>query len=278
MIYTYKIYRTYRILEKQLLSHNLHLIQVIFHAVEQLKQLQEDEISQEQSVSKPLPSTSTLTLPTTAESMKHQQSQSTTPEGISTTTSAATMNVHDRTQTPELSSTSTPSTSTPMGKVSSQGSSKTYGDFTKAAQHATSTIFSVVFDGNHEELPEVNEETTEANYEYTATPETNHESPEPVQEIQESNQEFPEKSEEEKSSTTDTSQQQSTQISVTETLDGQKKKEPSVDSIIDEIYGIVKTTTSPFSEESDSSDKSKSMMGVAIDKMESIEDEEEETR
>lgn len=251
-------------------SRNLLLIQVIFHAVEQLKQLQEDEMSQEQSVNKSLPLTSTLTSPSTTESMK--QSQSTIPERISTTT-VAIVNVHDGTQTPELSSTSTPTS-----EISSQGSSKIYDDFTKATQYATSTAsMSVVFDGNHEELPEVNEETTEINYESTATPETNHESPENVQEIQEPNQEFPEKSEEEKSLTTvHASQQQSTQKR-SEALDGQRK-EPSVDSIIGEIYGIVKTTSSPFSEESDSPDNSKSTMEISIEKMESIEDEEEETR
>jgi len=153
----------------------------------------------------------------------------------------------------------------------------------------TSTA-SVVFDSDYKATPEVNEETTETNYESPATPETNHESPEPVQVTQESNQEIPEESEEESSSTenffgkvsktqtphNDASQQQTTRASVTQALDCQKKKEPTVDSVVGEIYGIVKTTTSPFSEESDGSDKTK--IEISFEKMEIIEDEEEESR
>lgn len=217
--------------------------------------------------------------------MKNQQSQSTTPEGISIIPTATTAKVHDeKTETPIIS------TSTLASEASSQGSLKTYDPIDVAQQLSTSTA-SIVFD--HKETPEVNAETTETNYELSATPETNHESPEPVQETPESNQEVPEESEEKSSITerssgkvstqtqtpqyNDASRQQSTQASVTQGSDDQKKKEPTVDSVVHEIYGIVKTTTSPFSEDSDDSDESKSVE-ISIEKSEKIEDEEEETR
>lgn len=249
---------------------NSLLNQVIFHAVEQLKQLQAEETSQESLITK-----------SSTESTEHQQSQSTTLKETSVTTTATTAKIHDgKTKAPEMLATF------PVSETSSQGSSKIYDDLTEAAQHVETSISSSLVD--HQESPEVNEETAEINYELPATPETNHELPESVQETQESNQEVPEKSEEfstiANSSSDETLQydnvlqQQSTQISVTKATDGQKKKEPTVDSVVDEIYGIVKTTASPFSEESDISSESKSAMGISIEKMESIEDEEDETR
>ncbi|XP_072749712.1 uncharacterized protein Impe3 isoform X2 [Anoplolepis gracilipes] len=250
-------------------------MQVIFHAVEQLKLLQEEEMSQESVATKPPTSTT--------QSMTYQP-QLTTSEETSVNTTATTTKVRD-----EKTETSEMVTSIPIKQTSSQGSSEIYDNLTEAIQHAeTSTSSGLV----GEESPEVNEEMAEINYELSVTPEMNHELPEPVQETQESNQELPEKSEEfltvensfSETPKTNTlqhdnvSQQQSTQISVTKAMASQKKKEPTVDSVVDEIYGIVKTTTSPFSEESDITSESKSAMGISIDKMETIEDEEEETR
>lgn len=258
--------------------YDLFLNQVIFHAVEQLKLLQAEEILQ-------LELATSSSLPTT-QSMKDQQSQSTTPEGIFIISTATTAKVHDKkTETPMMS------TSTLTSEISSQGSSTTY-EPTEVAQRLATSIASVVSDNGHRETPEVNEETTEKNYELSATPETNHESPEPVQEIPESNQEVPEKSEEKFLNTErsidaistqsqtpqyNVTRQQSTQASVTQVSDDQKKKKPTVDSVVDEIYGIVKTTTSLFSEESDDADESKSVE-TSIEKSEKIEEEEEETR
>ncbi|TGZ49700.1 uncharacterized protein Impe3 [Temnothorax longispinosus] len=254
-------------------------MQVIFHAVEQLKLLQAEELLQLETV--------TASPTSTTQSMKDQQPQSTTPQGISIIPTATTAKVHDqKTDIPMVL------TSTQANKVSSQGSSKIYDDSTEIAQLFVTSTASVVSDNYHKETPEVNEETTETNYELPATPETNHELPEPVQETQEPNQEVSEESAEkspntERSSgevsTTQTprhdvvSQQQSTQASVTQVSDDQKKTEPSVDSVVDKIHGIVRTTTSLFSEESDGSDESKSV-GTSIEKSEQIEDEEEETR
>lgn len=252
---------------------------MIFHAVEQLKVLQVEETQTVTELS------SATTLP-----MKHQQSLSTTPEGISVTTTVT--KAHDKeTEISQLSST-------PMNKILNQDSSET-SNLSEVVQHVESSPVSVVFNSDdHEESPEVNEEMVEINYESPATPETNHESPEVVQETQEFNQEFPEKSEEEKFLTVINSsvnffseapiigtslhdvvlQQQLIQTSMTDEMldDKQKKKKPTIDSVVDEIYGIVKTTSSPFIE--DMSDESKSITELSIEKIESIEDEEDETR
>lgn len=221
----------------------------------------------------------------TTQSMKHQQPQSTTPGATSAiSTLATTTSVHS-----EMTTTAELSTSPSTIEMSSQGSSATtYDDLTEAARHVETSIASVPTSGDHEESPEVNEETAEANY---ATPETNHESPEPVQETQEPNQEVPEVSEEDKTSTTENffsetpevgssstdngaSPQPSTQVTIAKAPDDSKRKEPTIDSVVDEIYVIVKPTISPLVEHSDVTDESK----VAIEKIENIEDELEETR
>ncbi|XP_070164918.1 uncharacterized protein Impe3 [Polyergus mexicanus] len=235
-------------------------MQVIFHTVEQLKLLQTEETLQVSLVSNPTSAT---------QSMIYQQSQSTISMETSMITTATTTKVYDeKIVTPEILA------SIPVSQTSSQGSSKIYDDLTEATQHAESSTLSGLID--HEESSEINEEMAEMNYEVS---ETNHELPEPVQETQESNQELPEKNfNEEFSQHDDVSQRQTTQISITKAMDGEKKKEPTVDSVVDEIYGIVKTSTSPFSKESDITGESKSATGISIEKMETIEDEEEETR
>lgn len=287
VLYTY-VYNTYSLsinviynilsLKKYVISvkpvhlYDLFLNQVIFHAVEQLKLLQAEEILQLELVT----SSSTSTI----QSMKKQQPQSTTPEGISIISTATTAKVHDE-RTESIISTPIISTSTLASEISSQGSSKTYDNSTEVSQRLATSTASVVSD--HKETPEVNQETTETNYELPATPETNHESPEPVQETPESNQEVTEENEE--SSNVERSfgkvstqtQQQSTQASVTQVSNFQKTKKPTVDSVVDEIHRIVKTTTSLFSDESDDSDESKSVE-TSIEKSEKIEEEEEETR
>lgn len=210
--------------------------------------------------------------------MKHQP-QSTRPAGISTATiSFATAKVHEHTtQGLELSSSSIPEV-----EVSTEGSSD--NPIEAAQQTSTAGILPVVSsDGNHEEVPEVNAETTETNY---ATPETNHESPEPAQETQEQNQELPEKSEEETFSISnisstevphvETSRYEDT-FSLTNPPEGVKKVKPSVDGVVDEIYEIVRTTISPFIEElEESGDDSKSRTKTSSETKD--EDEEEETR
>ncbi|XP_032679065.1 uncharacterized protein LOC116847792 isoform X3 [Odontomachus brunneus] len=253
-------------------------MQVIFHAVEQLKLVQSEEMLLEHSTAKPLP---------TIQSMKHQQPQSTTPKATSAISTAATTAMHS-----EVAGTSSSiSPANFVTKVSSHGSSETYDDLTKTVQRMEASTASVPASFDHEESPEVNEETAETNY---ATPETNHELPEPMLEFQELNQEVSEVSEGNKtptnenafsgtpeiesSSDDDASPQRSTQATVSGTPDDSKRKEPTIDSIVDEIYVIVRPTMSPLIEDSNVTDKSKGMTGISIEKMENIEDEEEETR
>jgi len=240
--------------------------------------LQAEEISQ-------IESTTSSSISTTQSKQLTQSSQSTMPEGIFIISTATTAKVHnEKTETPKTS------TSTLASEVSSQGSSKIYDDPTEVLRRLAASTASAS-DSNYE-TPEMNEEMTETNYELPATPETNHESPEPVQETPESDQEVPEESEEKFSNTerssfevssqtqtpqyNDASQQQSTQASVTQISD-EKKKKATVDSVVDEIYGIVKTTTSLFSDDLDDTDESKSGE-ISIETSEKIEDEKEEIR
>ncbi|KAG7206125.1 hypothetical protein KM043_003518 [Ampulex compressa] len=62
-------------------------------------------------------------------------------------------------------------------------------------------------------------------------------------------------------------------------VEGQKKKkEPTIDSIVEEIYEIVKPTPSSLLEETDVFEESKSSSGISLEKLESIEEAEDETR
>ncbi|EZA57835.1 hypothetical protein DMN91_002392 [Ooceraea biroi] len=248
-------------------------MQVIFHAVEQLKLLQAEEILQEHLASK---TTTTTTTSRTTRPMKHQL-QSTTPAGISTAiVSSATAKVQEETsETLELSLTSIPAS-----EAYSEGSP----DNLMEAAQLVETSDASVSDRDHEEVPEANAETTEINY---ATPETNYESPESVQETQEQNQELPEKSEEEMSSTNGGSATEVSVVDATSQYDGasfitdppsgQKKEQSSVDRVVDEIYEIVKTTTPSFNEEPENSE-SKNATKTSSEKENEEADEEEETR
>ncbi|KAL6254352.1 hypothetical protein P5V15_014400 [Pogonomyrmex californicus] len=252
-------------------------MQVIFHAVEQLKLLQVEETQVD------LMSSSTSIkhfqqLQPTTQSMKDQKLQSTTPKGISIISNVTTEKVHDeKTEASEIL------ISTLSSEILNQGPPKIYNNSTEVIQHLATN-------SDYKETPEVNEEMTETNYELPATPEMNYELPEHMHVIQESDQKVLGQNEEKSSSIESSSEivkiqtpqytvleQQSTQTFLTQTSEGQKKEEPNVDSVVDEIYGIIKTTTSLFSEEPSDS-KTKSTLEISIEKMENIEDEREETR
>ncbi|XP_032679064.1 uncharacterized protein LOC116847792 isoform X2 [Odontomachus brunneus] len=226
-------------------------MQVIFHAVEQLKLVQSEEMLLEHSTAKPLP---------TIQSMKHQQPQSTTPKATSAISTAATTAMHS-----EVAGTSSSiSPANFVTKVSSHGSSETYDDLTKTVQRMEASTASVPASFDHEESPEeLNQEVSEVS-EGNKTP-TNENAFSGTPEI-------------ESSSDDDASPQRSTQATVSGTPDDSKRKEPTIDSIVDEIYVIVRPTMSPLIEDSNVTDKSKGMTGISIEKMENIEDEEEETR
>jgi len=223
----------------------LFLCQVIFHAVEQLKNFYTEEISQEQSSNKTTATATTTTMSRTTQPMSHQ---STTTAAISYATPKV---QEETTEALELSASST--------------SERLPDIVTEAAQHMETLATSV----HQEEASEVNAETTETNY---ATPETNHETQEP-------NQELPEKSEEEvfskHSSTTEILVEETSRYSGTSSVTSSvtPNGQLSVDSIVDGIYEIVKTTASSFDEDTkDPHNESKSAVTSKS------EEEEEETR
>lgn len=230
---------------------------------------------------------STIKSSSTIQSMKQQQSQSTMPGALFAIPTSATMTVHNKTTgTYELSSTSFPMTDASTSHIASE----IYEDLTETAQYVETSTANDPVSCDNEESIEMNEETVEKNY---VTPETNQELPESMQETQEPNQEIAEMSEEKTSTIenflSDTSEvdsslinaalsQQSMQATATEILDDLRKKEPTIDSIVDEIYVIVKPTISPIIESSNVTDESNDTINISIQKMESIEDEDEETR
>ncbi|XP_043587842.1 microtubule-associated protein futsch isoform X2 [Bombus pyrosoma] len=135
------------------------------------------------------------------------------------------------------------------------------------------------------ESPEVNEETPESNY---ATPETNYEEPERVHVMQETNQEVPEENHEWISwspTSTETKLETTTASSdpdgstrpesIVENVD--KKKEPTIDSVVQDVYQILKPKPSKFAD-ADHFEESKSVAGIPVEKMENAEEEDDETR
>ncbi|XP_016905698.2 uncharacterized protein LOC107993669 [Apis cerana] len=133
-----------------------------------------------------------------------------------------------------------------------------------------------------EESPELNEETPEANY---ATPETNYEKPEEVHAVEETNQEVEEENHEWISSI-----DAETRVEVTTALANaadsdrvtiigkhDEKKEPTIDSVVQGVYEILKPTTSKFVDE-ELFEESKSIVGVSVEKMERAEEESDENR
>ncbi|XP_015429526.1 PREDICTED: uncharacterized protein LOC107186218 [Dufourea novaeangliae] len=149
---------------------------------------------------------------------------------------------------------------------------------------------------NHQESPEVNAETPETNY---ATPETNYETPEDVQDVQETNEEVPEENHHEWSlSTVDTNASSATEttagsdvpyskyryfsieISILKESIEQKKKEPTVESVVQEVYEILRPTPSEFLDvDTATMTESKNAAGVSVEnETEHTEDENDENR
>ena len=117
---------------------------------------------------------------------------------------------------------------------------------------------------DQDESPEVNQETPETNY---ATPETNYEEPEDVHAVQETNHEVPEEDHERISSPH--------LGSIVANSD--KKKEPTIDSVVRDVYEILKPTPSRFVD-AEPLEESKSAVAVSEERLESMEEEEDENR
>ncbi|KAK9300025.1 hypothetical protein QLX08_007143 [Tetragonisca angustula] len=122
-----------------------------------------------------------------------------------------------------------------------------------------------------QESPEVNEETPETNY---ATPETNYEVPEDVHAVQETNHEVPEEDHERISSLRPAD---SVNLGSIDAANSDKKKEPTIDSVVQDVYEILKPTTSKFVD-AEPLEESKSAVAVPEERLESMEEEEDENR
>nr|XP_050857718.1 uncharacterized protein LOC127067152 [Vespula vulgaris] len=127
-----------------------------------------------------------------------------------------------------------------------------------------STLTSII-DDRHQELPETHEETPEMNY---ATPETNYERPETVEQVKEMNQELPEINEEK--SNVDTKDVPPTTRG-TLSKDTKIKDQPSIDSIVEGIYEILKPTSTDIYDDGNDDNNDNY-------KMEKIEEEDDENR
>ncbi|CAD1469775.1 unnamed protein product, partial [Heterotrigona itama] len=123
---------------------------------------------------------------------------------------------------------------------------------------------------DQEESPEVNQETPETNY---ATPEANYEEPEDVHAVQETNHEVPEEDHERFSTLRPASSVNLGSI----VADSDKKKEPTVDSVVRDVYEILKPTPSRFVD-AEPLEESKSAVAVSEEKLENMEEEEDENR
>ncbi|KAF3427235.1 hypothetical protein E2986_13758 [Frieseomelitta varia] len=129
---------------------------------------------------------------------------------------------------------------------------------------------SMVDTWTRQESPEVNEETPETNY---ATPETNYEVPEDVHAVQETNHEVPEEDHERISSLRPADSVNLGSI----VANSDKKKEPTIDSVVQDVYEILKPTPSKFMD-AEPLEESKSAVAVPEERLESMEEEEDENR
>ncbi|XP_076761525.1 ecdysone-inducible gene E3 [Xylocopa sonorina] len=301
-------------------------MQVIYHAVEQLKILQSEETTQSSTIITRPPSTSPIT-PTV------QDQQTTTQKSQVITTSTTTQSLNkteeevpnteeeasaDKTEDSKIEETSEqnpePSkldelskdeveeskTDDDVQKTKPEKSKKEEEVKDKEESKVEKTSEDKMEDGkpgigqesiedslSHQESPEVNEETAEINY---ATPETNYEVAEEVHGTQETNQEVPEENHEQIApsyASTETKSEATTgpgnpvdsstergSIAAYEV----KKKEPTIDSVVQDVYQILKPTPSKFVDDVEPSGESKSVLAFSVEKMESVEEEDDETR
>ncbi|XP_076294625.1 ecdysone-inducible gene E3 [Lasioglossum baleicum] len=278
-------------------------MQVIFHAVDQLKQVQSDDRREAISGTTPisLPESSEEVSSTTVgattgqagadkEEDKTSEAVEETTNGVENTTKVLEASFSD--QKPEasagyqelpppnviLSHLGLPEVilnhpALPEASLSDEQpleTSSSHQEPTEASSSPQEPPESIL------EPSEVNEETPEANY---ATPETNYEAPELEHSVQETNEELPEADHElDSSSIVPEASTGSIDDSSSSGSIGaeQKKKEPTIDSVVQEVYGLVRPTASGLADEIIA--ESKSAMGVSVEKMETLEDEEDENR
>ncbi|XP_076682067.1 ecdysone-inducible gene E3 [Andrena cerasifolii] len=242
-------------------------MQVIFHAVEQLKLLRAENATE---------SSSTVTTPISRVTQYQQtgiQESSTISSEVTTRSNEETKGEDDRSKGVESSTKSVE-----IG----------YESMVDSASHGTEESSS------HQEAPEVNEETPETNY---ATPEANYEAAEDVYGVQETNQEVPEENQEWSSSSTYAESTSVTETKVEATTESrnpptspldqgesvaevaQGKKKPTIESVVKNVYEIVKPTPSEFEDEDTIPfGESKISSGVPVNRADAVEEEDDENR
>ncbi|KZC08045.1 hypothetical protein WN55_09108 [Dufourea novaeangliae] len=241
-----------------------HLVQVIFHAVDQLKLLQLTEA---------IANTSPI-----SHINWYEQNQEFSTASTETETTQSDKGIEEDGVSTEI----IPETSNTV-----ENTTKSYEIGEESTENTSSEPIEET--SNHQESPEVNAETPETNY---ATPETNYETPEDVQDVQETNEEVPEENHHEWSlSTVDTNASSATEttagstsistgsLSVEESIE-QKKKEPTVESVVQEVYEILRPTPSEFLDvDTATMTESKNAAGVSVEnETEHTEDENDENR
>lgn len=301
-----------------------YLAQVIFHAVEQLKLLQSEEIIHS-STNTASPSTSPITLTdqdqqttsqdsSTSVTITQEESNAEEEESNSEDSSRnkeeqtsqqplenrpVDSKIEEETEEAKVDEASTDEVEGSRVEETSKGSKIEETSSDEAGEKKASETKMDKMEGTSkdamakpvestedrtgvEESPELNEETPEANY---ATPETNYEKPEEVHAVEETNQEVEEENHEWISSI-----DAETRVEVTTALANpadsdrvtiigkhDEKKEPTIDSVVQGVYEILKPTTSKFVDE-ELFEESKSIVGVSVEKMERAEEESDENR
>ncbi|XP_076382122.1 ecdysone-inducible gene E3 [Megalopta genalis] len=239
-------------------------MQVIFHAVEQLKLAQSDERREVVS----------STTPICLESDTQTQSSSSTT--MKTTTGQAEEGKEKDGGSKEASATSNRVETTT--KLLQTKENTTNSGHQKLSEAGPSYRVPTEASSIYQEPSEMNAETPELNY---ATPETNYESPETEHAVQETNEEIPEVDQEAPGSSPIVPEagKGSIDVSGTSSKPGsieQTKKVPTIDSVVQEVYEIVKPTASglldlPIGE-------SKGFLPASAEKLEILEDEDDENR
>ncbi|XP_014616490.1 PREDICTED: uncharacterized protein LOC106793797 [Polistes canadensis] len=185
-------------------------MQVIFHAVDQLKIIQADKTTETTSITSSSSSSTSSTVQ------------------INEPTTIIDDNIKE-TEIMEMAETVTESSN-------SKSEEKLY-------KVEYQTTLGSLFGDQHQELPEAHEETPEMNY---ATPETNYEKAEMAEEdTVEMNQELPEINEEE--SNIDSKDLPSSTTTTTNKIS--LENQPSIDSIVEGIYEILKPTSTDIYED-----------------------------
>ncbi|XP_031845749.2 ecdysone-inducible gene E3 isoform X1 [Nomia melanderi] len=256
-------------------------MQVIFHAVEQLKLLQSDETREVVSSTTPI---------CLAQSSQQATGESTTvaPEVSNSQSDEGKEEEGAPAEAEETTSRAENTTKSLGTREESTEDSVSWLEASSSHQEPAEASLS------HQEPSEVNEETPETNY---ATPEANYELPEAVHAVQETNEEVPEEDQEFDASSVGPDASSDAETSVGEANAGststsgsllnqesiaepeQKKKQPTIDSVVQVVYDIVKTTPSELvDEDTAASGESKSVTGMSVEKLENMEDEDDENR